>query len=179
MGIDKRLMPILRVTARQMEVRKKWRKLRAGKIRIGYTFAIPSEFDQLWRKGKEDLVCLRTWCVVRRHPDDPKLLFMVPVDDVDLYQGCCDVKVCSAEVLRCGYGIWFDADDLEPSMLFDKVPLTKVIEAQKVLAWMVRGTGLEPTEDQIADESDAEYEEICGDTELHAEMLKRKYRERR
>jgi hypothetical protein len=102
--------------------------------------------------------------LMKEHPDEPSLVFGVPLDTFDAWIGTVDVVVVSAIddakwVARLGCGAWL----LKEGQRVDVVTPEGVAAAQKWMGDWVSGK-LEPSLDQIEADGDDEYWELIDET---------------
>ena len=100
------------------------------------------------------------WCFVSTHPDDSKLWFTVPGDEMPLV-GRKDVEVPRTRKgrcirLRCGSGIWIHEDDLLNGSQVDALDLIYVEQVADRLARWAQDD-LPALESLIETESDPDY----------------------
>lgn len=100
------------------------------------------------------------WLIVKAHPDDAKLLFAVPADD-NPEIGCADIAVPNEHPwgpmsVRCGFGIWLDADLLDAPRRTGVVSHEMLAAVRMVLGQLVAGT-LQSTSEQILLDSDLDF----------------------
>lgn len=83
------------------------------------------------------------WLLVREHPDDPTLVFVVPVDDNPM-RGSSDVSLEPPQIARCCAGAWVHAAVLRCRVDFQPDALRPV---QKMMAKLARGQDTGPGRD--------------------------------
>jgi hypothetical protein len=121
------------------------------------------------------------WLVVREHPDDPSLLFLVPADDSPL-AGTPDVPlprdlVSGPRTVRCGEGVWASAVQLRPDFRAGSVPAEALRLVRQKVADLARGR-VTATEEQRRTDYDPAYEDRLAQVarareQLQAEMDRR------
>jgi hypothetical protein len=114
------------------------------------------------------------WLVVRAHPDDHNLLFLVPADGSPL-AGTPDVPLPHDLVrrpltVRCGEGLWAPALHLQPGFRVGVLPAEALRLVRQKVGDLARGrvTG---TEEQRRADGDPEYEDWLGRVERARERL--------
>jgi hypothetical protein len=114
------------------------------------------------------------WLVVRPHPDDPDLVFLVPADDCPL-AGPGDVElppdlVERPLVVRCDQGLWLSARQLPLGSRVDSLPEPAVRLVRCKVAELARGR-VEASDRQLQIDCDPEYERWLARVEACRERL--------
>lgn len=138
-------------------------------VRIGCVYVLKEVFDG------ENFV---EWVVIRQHPDDTDLWFMLPMNsypgfsalDVEVHDG---PHVCEG-VIRCNWGVWVPTHVLRIEAIVGLVERQYVDKARMVLSCMVTGEKL-PLVNELShlytDTSDPEYEEAMEAVAISAHKL--------
>ncbi len=114
------------------------------------------------------------WLVVRPHPDDAGLLFVVPVDDYPR-AGTPDVAL-AAEVAgrpraaRCGQGLWIAADRFEERHRAGRLADEALRLVRQKLADLARGR-ITSSDEQRAADDDSDYAGWMEDVEAARQRL--------
>lgn len=101
------------------------------------------------------------WLVIREHPDDSTLLFIVPTDDFP-FAGTPDVDMSQEAsrplFARCGWGAWVPTSLLQERYRVDALPEPALALAREMMAKLARGKWVsEPSVD-----NDPEYADWIG-----------------
>jgi hypothetical protein len=155
----------LRMAAAQQDLKRASERLskRSGPPRLGDLYVFPLDVD-----------IAVEWLVVREHPDNHGLLFLVPVDDfppagvpdVTLPQNRLDRPLTA----RCGEGLWAEADLLDADERVDAVPPDVLGLVRSGVARLARGE-LTGTDEQRSVEADPAYEGWLASVEEAGEQL--------
>ena len=100
------------------------------------------------------------WLLVKAHPEDSQILFAVPADD-NPETGPADVRVPAEHpwgpvTLRCGFGLWVEADLLDPPRRAGAMDEEVLHPVQAVLGQLAAGT-YRPTPEQAVLDFDPDY----------------------
>jgi hypothetical protein len=114
------------------------------------------------------------WLVVRDHPDDGDLLFLVPVDGFPL-AGTPDVELAEEAggrplTPRCGQGLWLPSRHLPARLRVDALPGDALRPVRQKMAELARGR-LKATERQRQADADPEYQEWIAAVEQVRQQL--------
>ena len=116
------------------------------------------------------------WLIVKAHPEDPQILFAVPADD-NPETGPADVRVPAEHpwgpvTLRCGFGLWVEADLLDPPRRAGVMREEVLGPVQVVLGQLAAGT-YRPTPEQAVLDFDPDYMAWLGEVEESREAASR------
>ena len=116
------------------------------------------------------------WLIVKAHPEDPQILFAVPADD-NPETGPADVRVPAEHpwgpvTLRCGFGLWVEADLLDPPRRAGVMGEEVLGPVQVVLGQLAAGT-YRPTPEQAVLDFDPDYMAWLGEVEESCEAASR------
>jgi hypothetical protein len=119
-----------------------------GPVRPGDLVVIPADASVI------------QWLIVKRHPDDRQLLFAVPADD-NPEIGPADVSIPDEHpwgpaTCRCSFGLWVEADLLDPPQRAGRVDEEVLGPVRSVLGQLAAGT-LKVTPEQAILDSDPDY----------------------
>lgn len=105
------------------------------------------------------------WCILYKHPEDPKLFLTVPAD-TDTLIGSLDVAIPEPALygplsLRLGRGLWLMESMFKPASRVGIIELLFMNRAQSIMSRIVSGEWIGSEQQQATDE-DPDYEELMG-----------------
>jgi hypothetical protein len=159
-----RLTKLATATAAEAKAREEELAAMRGPARPGDLIVIPTD------------TAVIHWLIVKAHPEDPQILFAVPADD-NPETGPADVRVPAEHpwgpvTLRCGFGLWVEADLLDPPRRAGVMHEEVLGPVQAVLGQLAAGT-YRPTPEQAVLDFDPDYMAWLGEVEKSREAASR------
>lgn len=138
-------------------------------VRIGCVYVLKEVFDG---------VNFVEWVVIRQHPDDTDLWFVVPMNSFPCFS-ILDVEVHDGPHIwegniRCNWGVWVPTHVLRIDAIVGLVERQYIDKARMVLSCMVTGEKLPSVNEEshlYTDTDDPEYEEEMRPVAIAANKL--------